>query len=252
MIFGIIDNQKVKAKPELKNAICPGCKNRLVPACGDKNVWHFRHRTSKRCDSWHEPITEWHINWQQLWSDEQREVFMTKNGNTHIADVVNEKGTVIEFQNSPISIKDIQAREKFYGKMIWVFNGAIMRDKFTFSFKHDVELQQSGKFRILGFNNSYPRKYLYSCKMPVFIDFGTNYLYWLNFYLKEMPVFRQTNSYEDSREFAGDSYSVWESETSYFFYPIKAIHKNEFLKHYAGGAFCFPSNRHKPILEEQM
>lgn len=39
----------------------------------------------------------------------------------HIADIYNPMlGVVIEFQNSPIALKEIEAREKFYKKMLWV------------------------------------------------------------------------------------------------------------------------------------
>lgn len=42
----------------------------------------------------------------------------------HRADVRCPSGLVVEFQNSHISPDDIEARENFYGRMLWIVNGA--------------------------------------------------------------------------------------------------------------------------------
>lgn len=51
----------------------------------------------------------------------------------HRADVRCPSGLVVEFQNSHISPDDIEARENFYGRMLWIVNGAGFNDRFQIS-----------------------------------------------------------------------------------------------------------------------
>lgn len=48
----------------------------------------------------------------------------------HRADIVAKDGAVIELQHSPISVDEILARERFYGKMLWLIDGAPMTGAF--------------------------------------------------------------------------------------------------------------------------
>lgn len=230
--YAIVEGKKVLPTPKLKNATCPGCGGEMISACGKINIWHFRHKAKINCDTWHEPITQWHLDWQDNWPESQREVFIKRRGSMHRADVLNEKGTVLEFQHSTIDITNIQARESFYGKMIWVFDASMIRKNFKFQFTHKVNARFNTKFRVIGFCNLRPKKYMYQCKKPVFLDFGTNYLYWLNFYLKGLPRFRHTDSFEESHGFGPHAYTSWDSWTTYHFYPMLAVPKTDFLKHY--------------------
>jgi competence CoiA-like predicted nuclease/chaperonin cofactor prefoldin len=122
MQFGI-DERGLRIKP-FKNgrSVCPLCGNMLIAHCGDINAWHWQHYKAVDCDSWKEPETAWHLNWKYRWEENEREVIIQKEGKKHIADVKNKNGIVIEFQNSPISMSTIHARETFYGKMFWVIN----------------------------------------------------------------------------------------------------------------------------------
>lgn len=72
---------------------------------------------------WGESI--WHREWKDAFPSEHREkTFLNRTvGYHHRADVFTPCGTAIEFQHSPISIKEIQQRENFYTKMIWVLDG---------------------------------------------------------------------------------------------------------------------------------
>lgn len=55
------------------------------------------------------------------------------DGELHIADVITERGTVLEFQHSPISSMERASRENFYKRLIWVVNGLrVDRDLITF------------------------------------------------------------------------------------------------------------------------
>jgi hypothetical protein len=106
---------KERIKPTPKAiGFCPSCGSPLIPKCGQILCWHWSHKTLD-CDPWYEPESEWHRNWKSLFPDDWQEVTM---GN-HRADIKTPRG-VIEFQASSISSTEVQEREEFYGKMIWV------------------------------------------------------------------------------------------------------------------------------------
>lgn len=102
---------------------CPGCGSPVIAKiCADR-VDHWAHHNVDNCDTWYEPITDWHIKWQDKFPKENREVHIVKDGKRHISDVHINR-FFIEFQNSVISAKDVEAREKFYGPgLVWVLNG---------------------------------------------------------------------------------------------------------------------------------
>ena len=84
------------------NLVCPHCGGKVILRNGLINKAHFAH-LQKDCGYFdYKGMSEWHIEWQSLFPDEQREVRMKcdKTGEVHIADAVNHNGVVIEFQNS--------------------------------------------------------------------------------------------------------------------------------------------------------
>ena len=104
------------------HAICPNCGRDVFSKCGDVRVWHWTHK-SACTDAWkYEPMSQWHLDWQNQFPKEWQEVYLNKDGEAHRADVLTPNDVVIEFQNSPISRKDIEARERFWPKMMWVVN----------------------------------------------------------------------------------------------------------------------------------
>jgi competence CoiA-like predicted nuclease len=105
--------QRIKPAPKIAG-FCPSCGSSLIPKCGQILCWHWSHKTLD-CDPWYEPESEWHRNWKNLFPDDWQEVTI---GN-HRADVKTPHG-VVEFQASSISSTEVQEREDFYGKMIWV------------------------------------------------------------------------------------------------------------------------------------
>jgi hypothetical protein len=76
----------------------------------------------------------------------------------HRADIVGNKNTVVELQHSPICPEDIEARETYYGNMVWLFDATT---RFT-----SVDLGGRSFFS-LG-----KTKHLELCTKPVFFDFG--------------------------------------------------------------------------------
>lgn len=105
--------------------ICNGCGGKMIAKCGDINIHHWAHSNKIDCDPWWENETQWHRDWKDLFPEEYREVVLFDSTNTeyHRADIYTKTGVTIEFQNSPLSLNELQSREKFYKKLIWVLNG---------------------------------------------------------------------------------------------------------------------------------
>jgi hypothetical protein len=69
--------------------------------------------------------TPWHRDWKNAFPKTFRErTFLDPIlGQQHRADVHTSCGTTIEFQNSPITVRELKSREAFYPKLVWVING---------------------------------------------------------------------------------------------------------------------------------
>lgn len=106
---------------------CELCHARLNPKKGEVRIHHFAHEKGKRCDPWAQPMSEWHRAWQERFPKESREYVLERDGEQHRADVfLEEVGTVIEFQHSPLSYEDFIKRNDFYTgegrSVIWLFD----------------------------------------------------------------------------------------------------------------------------------
>ncbi|AYV83035.1 MAG: hypothetical protein Hyperionvirus3_181 [Hyperionvirus sp.] len=114
-----------------KISICDfkkGCKiysplgKELIAKKGPIKVHHYAHKYAGDRDQWLDPLmTKWHKSYQNICKSENVEYRIEKDGVLHIADIYN-AGLVIELQHSYISQDVIDAREKFYGNMIWLFD----------------------------------------------------------------------------------------------------------------------------------
>ncbi len=126
MKFGLNQESRERVEPQPGLlAICPLCESELVAKCGDINVHHWAHKRQHSCDHWWEIETEWHRKWKNRFPKDWQEVIKLDEftGEKHIADIFNAQlDLVIEFQNSPIDIREIQSREGFFKRMIWVVN----------------------------------------------------------------------------------------------------------------------------------
>jgi len=122
------NGQKIEVEYSGQRAICFCCQSEVIGRDGPFRIKHWYHKNIKDCDSWHEPITQWHIDWQNQYAQECQEVEMidSKDGTRHRADVRLNNGLVIEIQNSSINVQEIKQRENFYntnGRLVWVLNG---------------------------------------------------------------------------------------------------------------------------------
>jgi competence protein CoiA len=130
MEFALVDGQRHRAEPKLEGT-CPLCSKKMISKCGTKVVWHWAHLGRKHCDLWWENETEWHRSWKECFpTDWHEKIHFDSNGEKHVADVKTPAGTVLEFQNSAMSPDELQAREQFYGNMVWVVNGRPFIDHF--------------------------------------------------------------------------------------------------------------------------
>ncbi len=121
MRYSCSGNLRIEPKPSAVGE-CQICGNQVKAYCGKINIWHWRHKKLPDCDSFYEPMSEWHKNWQNEFPEDWREVVLVRNNEKHFADIFTTKGLTIEFQHSSISPDKIIERELFYNNMIWVID----------------------------------------------------------------------------------------------------------------------------------
>jgi len=218
MQYALVNN--IKSEPvKGANGVCPGCRKEVIAKCGKIKIHHWAHKTLTDCDNWWEPETEWHREWKNKFPAEYREIpfFDEKNNEYHRADIHTPNGVTIEFQNSPISIEELQSRDAFYSKLIWVVNAAKFKKGFTFTRqipwpddprlkdfeiagliyfkKEDILNSKEGDLLLVYGSNSpelkdvplsevhfafewkNPHKAWFNSSAPMFFDFGGAYLY---------------------------------------------------------------------------
>lgn len=124
MNVALVGGERSAPAPGLKGE-CPLCGKPAQAKCGPIIRWHWAHAGRRHCDPWMENEGPWHRAWKALFPFEWQEVVAHDHaGEKHIADVKRPDGTVIELQNSPMSLEEMNSRELFYGeRMIWIVNG---------------------------------------------------------------------------------------------------------------------------------
>jgi len=165
MQFARVDRQpRQAADPDLRGhpASCELCGRDVRPYCGQIRAWHWRHVALGDCDPWYETETAWHRQWKERFPEDSREVIMPP----HRADV-RCRDLVLELQHSFISPIEVQARETFYGKMVWLFDASRFADNLT----SEVTEQDPVTSQVQSsFSWYYPRPHIRAAKAPVFLD----------------------------------------------------------------------------------
>lgn len=138
------DNQRVNAAYALKENVyrCPLCKEELLLRQGRIMIPHFAHKKDSDCDADTGEMTEWHINWQNRFGEENCEIPVVFNKETKcdnywgngwfcvpdvklIADVII-NNTVIEFQHSSITMEELEFRNHIHHslnrRVVWLFD----------------------------------------------------------------------------------------------------------------------------------
>lgn len=130
MEVALVNGERAAPAPGLKGK-CPLCGKPTQAKCGPIIRWHWAHAGRRHCDPWMENEGPWHRAWKALFPFEWQEVVAYDHtGEKHIADVKRPDGTVVELQNSPMSIEEMQSREDFYGnQMMWIVNAEKFRDQ---------------------------------------------------------------------------------------------------------------------------
>lgn len=107
----------------------------MTAKCGPVKIHHWAHLRRADCDPWWEPMTQWHLNWQNEFPPEWREkIFRDEySGEFHRADIHTPQGLTIEFQHSALSLNELESRNAFYKKLIWVVNAQPFKHNFLFS-----------------------------------------------------------------------------------------------------------------------
>lgn len=157
------EGKRILANP-YSNASCNICGEQLISKCGTIKIWHWAHKSNKNCDDWAGTETEWHIAWKNLFPEQNQEIIIEQDGKKHIADIQTDKKRVIEFQNSPLSSKEIRERENFYGDMIWILNGKELCS--------GIELRKRIEEDTWTLRWKNPPKSWWDAKKPIFIDFN--------------------------------------------------------------------------------
>lgn len=132
--FGLDNNGKrvsIFNADSKRKYVCPCCKGELIQKRGRQMIWHFAHKSLENCVDYYDNKGVWHRQMQELFPEKNREVFNNEFGR-HFYDVLTDRGTIIEFQKSPISIDSFEDRTFAYvcymdkharwTVPIWVFN----------------------------------------------------------------------------------------------------------------------------------
>ena len=108
-----------EARYSRERGICPGCQEEVVGKCGPLMPNHWSHLAGSDCDTWSEPMTQWHKDWQAAAPTYRREVPL----GPHRADIVTADGRIYEIQHSALSWDDIERREDFYSvDLVWLWD----------------------------------------------------------------------------------------------------------------------------------
>lgn len=173
MLYGIdSEGNKLRATPNSPKCHCEICGEELIAKCGQIMRWHWSHKTKENCDSWSEGETEWHLGWKSVFPKDWVEIPKAN----HRADVViGGSGRVLELQHSYISPAEIEEREKFYGKMVWLFDAteAKQRGRLTYRLDESEDACYLDYVRYR-FHWKHMRKTILFCKKPILLDLGTH------------------------------------------------------------------------------
>lgn len=181
MKFANVNGIKREAEKGLVG-MCQGCEQQMVPVCGVKKEWHWRHKADCTCDRWWENETEWHRSWKNCFPKEWQEVRHkdAATGEWHISDVKTTQNYFLEFQHSFLKKDEREARNNFYGEqLVWVVDGSTRKNdwlKMERVLNNSLKIfQDISLFRLPIMANEVS---LFNdwcdCNVPVFFDFGVD------------------------------------------------------------------------------
>ena len=178
-MFYANDKEGKKIRPIFSGqmASCGCCGESVIGKCGEIVPRYWSHLSGTDCDSWAEPITEWHANWQDILEGEEGadiEVPIERNGYVHRADAVLKNKTIIELQHSAISPAEIREREYYYGvQLIWIFDIQEAYNKERFELRKELSATKRT------FRWKHPQKSIAFATRKVYLDLGNDWLLYL-------------------------------------------------------------------------
>ena len=162
MQFALDENRnRVNAIDAIKGKeySCPECGGCVIPKKGEIKVPHYAHYGCECSDRWNYDMSEWHMEKQEYFDEQYREVVCSDGKRTHRADILKD-GVVLEFQHSPISAEEFNDRNNFYMslgyRVVWVFDVEDQIDS------GDLYFEETGSSRIQ-MRWKYPKQVLKCC-----------------------------------------------------------------------------------------
>ena len=179
----LFDKNRNKATPKARG-VCPACNVPLIAKCGRIKIHHWAHENLDHCDHWYEPVTQWHLDWQNWVKPEFQEVYISP----HIADIQLPNKHVIEIQHSPISCEEAREREDFYCNMAWIFDASSFERNFKL---FEKESQSTGNI-YYNFAWKRPRLSIAESTKPIYLDFGEDRI----FQVKKFELYEREGNWE--------------------------------------------------------
>jgi len=131
MIPALVNGVLARATRGARGA-CPSCGDEVYARIPDHAIRHWAHiplpdGEARGCDNARGEMTEWHLEWQNERTDLTCIEVSGPDG-IHKADVITPGGFIIEFQHSLIPREDIESREQYWRKGMWVLDGTPRED----------------------------------------------------------------------------------------------------------------------------
>lgn len=182
MDVAVVDGQRLPPAPGLKG-VCERCGGPAQAKCGPIVGWHWAHAGRRHCDPWMENEGPWHKAWKEIFPFQWRENVRCDEatGEKHVADIRRPDDLVIELQNSPMPLDEMQSREQFYGeRMLWIVNA----EKFGANIRFSEALPDPRHPDVRDFTLMIPAFSDYHLTRPAILD-GGNLGYFLTSDLAE-------------------------------------------------------------------
>lgn len=151
--------QRINARHmDADEAVCPECRDSVIPKRGEIMRAHFAHRPGSACVLASTGESAWHREWKWLLMTSGWDVEVPVG--SHRADAVR-MGQVVEIQSRPLDRDTVRERGEEYGRgLVWVVKAINSRQ---------IKVNESRR-EIVGFGNSLV--WLSGCGRPVIIDCG--------------------------------------------------------------------------------
>jgi hypothetical protein len=174
VIVAVLNGQLARATSGAR-ASCPECGNAVTARIPEHAIRHWAHMPlagdeDRGCSNEPGEMSEWHRHWQWLRTD--LSCIEVARG-AHRADAINEAGDVIEFQHSSISPEDIESRERFWRRGVWVLDGTPRENEERVEVRRRPDQPVDDPYCSFKWNRAH--QLLYRADWPCWIDLGERF-----------------------------------------------------------------------------